>query len=145
MVVYQSSVLVPTVGPSLVDVTIAIQNIVALAGVQHGICTVFIRHTSASLFIQENTDPAVRIDFEHWLRWLAPEKPTFGTWTHTDEGPDDMPAHIRSAITRTSETIPILDGQLGLGLWQAVYVCEHRVGSHSRELLITVLGVGRRN
>jgi secondary thiamine-phosphate synthase enzyme len=102
-----------------------------------GVCTVFVRHTSASLVIQENADPAVLRDLERWMSELAPEA---RNWEHDDEGPDDMPAHARSALTRSSEAIPIVDGRLALGTWQALYLWEHRRRPHRRELVVSVVG-----
>jgi secondary thiamine-phosphate synthase enzyme len=101
-------------------------------------CTVFVRHTSASLVIQENADPAVLRGLGRWFGKVAPEE--IG-WVHHAEGPDDMPAHARGAITRTSESIPVSDGRLGLGTWQALYLWEHRARSHQRELTVHVTGV----
>lgn len=104
--------------------------------VREGLCTVFIRHTSASLLIQENADPSARRDLEAWIARYVPEgDPHF---THNDEGPDDMPSHIRAAITATSLSIPIIDGKLGLGTWQGIYVWEHRRAPHTREVLVHV-------
>jgi len=122
----------------LVEVTHEVRGIVRGSGVQTGLCTLFLRHTSASLVIQENADPAVRVDLERYLDRLAPDgDPLF---THVAEGDDDMPAHVKTALTRTSETIPILRGALALGTWQGLYVWEHRTGRHRRELLVHVLG-----
>jgi secondary thiamine-phosphate synthase enzyme len=98
---------------------------------------VFVRHTSASLVIQENADPAVLRDLERWLSELAPET---RPWEHDDEGPDDMPAHAKSALTRTNETIPISGGRLVLGTWQAVYLWEHRARPHQREVFVHLSG-----
>ncbi len=107
-----------------------------LAADGSGLCTVFIRHTSASLVIQETADPTVRRDFEAFFARLARDgDPLFA---HDDEGPDDMPAHIRAALTATSLSIPILDGRLGLGTWQAIYLWEHRLAPHAREVLVHV-------
>lgn len=101
-----------------------------------GLCTVFIRHTSASLIIQENADPSARRDLEAWMSRHVPEgDPHF---THTDEGPDDMASHIRAAITSTSLSIPIIGGRLGLGRWQGIYLWEHRRAPHTREVLVHV-------
>ena len=121
----------------LTDVTRSVAEVVEKSGVTQGLCSVFIQHTSASLLIQENADPSVRRDLEKWLSELAPES---RDWEHDDEGPDDMPAHARSALTRTSETIPVTSGRLALGTWQALYVWEHRRRSHLRRLVVTVMG-----
>jgi secondary thiamine-phosphate synthase enzyme len=104
--------------------------------VNDGICTVFIRHTSASLLIQENADPSAKRDLERWLNRLVPEDDPL--YTHTSEGPDDMPAHVKAALTMTSLSIPILDGRLTLGTWQGIYIWEHRAGSHVREIVVHV-------
>lgn len=125
-----------TPGKGLHDVTDRIAAVVAEAGVREGLCTVFIRHTSASLLIQEAADPSARRDLENWLDRLVPENdPHF---THTAEGPDDMPSHIKSALTATSLSIPIMDGKLGLGTWQGIYVWEHRVRGHDRRVIVHV-------
>ena len=110
------------------------RDVVRRAGLREGLCTVFIRHTSASLTIQENADPTARRDLEQWLNRLVPENdPLF---THTVEGPDDMPSHIKAALTATSLSIPIVDGKLGLGTWQGIFVWEHRRSRGSRTLLV---------
>jgi secondary thiamine-phosphate synthase enzyme len=98
---------------------------------------VFVQHTSASLVVQENADPAVLRDLDRWLSDLAPEA---RNWEHDAEGPDDMPAHARSAVTRTSETLPVHESQLALGTWQALYLWEHRASPHGRRLVVTVSG-----
>lgn len=101
-----------------------------------GLCTIFIRHTSASLLIQENADPSARHDLETWINRLVPENdPHF---THTDEGPDDMPSHIKAALTATSLSIPIIGGRLALGTWQGIYLWEHRRSPHTREVVVHV-------
>ena len=105
-------------------------------GVREGLCTLFIRHTSASLLIQENADPSARRDLEAWLSRRVPENDPL--YTHNDEGPDDMPAHVRAALTQTSLSIPIMDGSLALGRWQGVYLWEHRRGPHEREVVVHI-------
>jgi secondary thiamine-phosphate synthase enzyme len=124
-------------GPGLHDITAEVQAGVQRSGVRDGLCTVFVRHTSASLCIQENADPAVLRDLQKFLARIAPED---ADYEHDAEGPDDMPAHIRAAITRTCETIPIEAGRLALGTWQALYLWEHRRARHERTLLLTLLG-----
>jgi secondary thiamine-phosphate synthase enzyme len=120
------------------EITEAVSRVVAAAAVREGLCTVFIRHTSASLVIQENADPAVQRDLEAFLsRLVADGDPLF---THVAEGPDDMPSHVKAALTRTSEQIPIVDGRLGLGTWQGLYVWEHRSAPHRRTVLVHVAG-----
>jgi len=126
----------PGLGP--VDITLRVNRVVADARITTGLCTVFVRHTSASLVIQENADPSVQRDLNRWLSELAPES---RKWEHDDEGPDDMPAHAKSAITRTCETIPIMQGQLGLGTWQGLYLWEHRRSPHERQVIITCMGI----
>ena len=120
------------------EITDAVARVVEAAKVREGLCTVFIRHTSASLVIQENADPAVRRDLEAFLSRLVEEgDPLF---THDAEGPDDMPSHVKAALTRTSEQIPVVDGRLGLGTWQGIYVWEHRSAPHRRTVLVHVSG-----
>ena len=138
MKVHQRTLSVPTPGRGFHDVTGEVARVVAEAGVATGLCTVFLRHTSASLVIQENADPAVLRDLARWMEKLAPEG---GGYEHDAEGPDDMPAHLRAAITRSSESIPVTGGRLALGTWQAIYVWEHRRAAHRRELVVHVAGV----
>jgi secondary thiamine-phosphate synthase enzyme len=122
----------------LTDITREVRRVIEAAGVRTGLCTVFIRHTSASLVIQENADPAVLHDLESFLSRLVPDgDPHF---THVTEGDDDMPAHVKSALTRTSEQIPVQESALALGTWQALYVWEHRDGRRRREVAVHVLG-----
>jgi secondary thiamine-phosphate synthase enzyme len=134
----QSTLAVSTKGRGLYDVTDEVRRHVALAGVREGLCTVFIRHTSASLVIQENADPSVLRDLQRWIERIAPEDAK--AYEHDAEGLDDMPGHLRSAITRSSETIPIREGSLALGTWQAIYVWEHRSHAHERQIVVHVLG-----
>jgi secondary thiamine-phosphate synthase enzyme len=138
--VHQQRLQVPTRGRAFVDLTDRIAKVVTESGVRAGLCSVFLRHTSAGLLIQENADPAVRRDLARWMEWVAPEKPAFASWEHDAEGPDDMPSHVRTLLTRTSETIPVVEGRLALGTWQALWLWEHRAASHARELLVTVIG-----
>jgi secondary thiamine-phosphate synthase enzyme len=133
MNVVQHLLKVPTNGRGLYDVTGAVARIVASSGVREGLCTIFIRHTSASLVVQENADPAVLRDLEKWIEKIAPEDAR--AYEHAAEGPDDMPAHLRSAVTRASESIPVTNGALALGTWQALYVWEHRTASFRRDLV----------
>ena len=135
--VHQRALEIATRGRGLVDVTRAVADVVAGAGVPVGLCSIFVQHTSASLLIQENDDPAVLADLERWMTKLAPES---SAYEHHEEGPDDMPGHLRSAVTRTSETVPITDGRLALGTWQAIYLWEHRTAPHARRLVVTILG-----
>jgi secondary thiamine-phosphate synthase enzyme len=127
---------VQTKGPGLHEISREIEAVVARSGVEAGLATVFVRHTSASLVIQENADPSARRDLEAWLERLVPEDDPL--YTHTVEGPDDIPSHIKAALTATSLGIPILDGRLALGTWQGVYLWEHRRRGSARELVVHV-------
>lgn len=118
----------------LSEITDRVAEVVRASGVRQGLCTLFIRHTSASLLIQENADPSARRDLERWLERLVPEGDPL--YTHQSEGPDDMPAHIRSMLTATSLGIPILDGALALGTWQGIYLWEHRRYSSQRQVIV---------
>ena len=124
-------------GRGLHDVTAEVARVVADSGVTTGLCTVFLRHTSASLVIQENADPAVLRDLARWMDALAPEG---SHYEHDAEGPDDMPGHLRASITRSSEAIPVRDGALALGTWQAIYLWEHRSIRQRRELIVHIAG-----
>lgn len=135
--VLQEHLEIRTSGKSLVDITARLRAVVAASQVQTGLLTVFVCHTSASLIIQENADPAVRRDLERFFSDLVPEH---RNWEHDDEGADDMPAHARSALTRSSEAIPISQGRLVLGTWQGVYLWEHRERAHTRRLVVHVQG-----
>jgi secondary thiamine-phosphate synthase enzyme len=135
--VHQETIVVPTKGRGFYDVTAEARRVVAASGVTTGLLTAFLRHTSASLVVQENADPAVLRDLESWMSRLAPES---ATYEHDAEGPDDMPSHLRSAVTRVSESIPVTRGVLALGTWQALYVWEHRRAAHRRELVLHVAG-----
>jgi secondary thiamine-phosphate synthase enzyme len=129
---------VRTSGRGFVEITGAIASWLAGAGIASGLLTVFIQHTSASLLIQENADPDVVADLEGAFERLAPESPRL--YRHTMEGPDDMPAHIRAALTQSSLSIPIQGGRMALGTWQGVYVFEHRRHPHQRSVLLHVMG-----
>lgn len=134
----QQSITVRTTGRGSYDVTGDIEGLVRGCGVSTGICHVFIRHTSASLMLCENADPAVRRDLEVFMQRLAPDgDPDF---EHTEEGPDDMPAHVRSVLTQSDLNIPVADGHCSLGTWQGIYLWEHRLEPHSRTLVVTVQG-----
>lgn len=137
--VYQRAVSLQTGGRGLYDLTAEVERVVHESGVKTGLCTVFLKHTSASLLIQENADPAVLRDLARWMDRMAPED---SRYEHDAEGPDDMPSHLRSAITRSSESVPVADGKLGLGTWQAVYIWEHRQSGHRREAVVHVAGLG---
>ncbi len=135
---HQQILKIQTSGKSLSKITAKVQAVVAESGVQSGLCTVFVRHTSASLLIQENADPDVLRDLENFLAKLVPEDSQ--RYLHNAEGPDDMPAHIRSALTQTSEQIPVARGRLLLGTWQGIYLWEHRQHGHVREVVIHIAG-----
>ena len=129
-------IVVPTRGQGLVEITDLVAGVVHQSDVRDGLCTVFVRHTSASLVIQENADPSAARDLEAFLRRLVPEDDRL--WTHTAEGPDDMPSHVKAALTATSLGIPIVGGRLALGTWQGIYLWEHRRRPHRRTLLVHV-------
>lgn len=127
-----------TQGQGLYECTDQVESIVHGSSIREGLCCVFVQHTSASLIIQENADPSARRDLEAWLHRLVKERdPLF---THTAEGPDDMPAHIKAALTATSLVIPISQGRLTLGTWQGIYLWEHRSASHRRRLVVQLTG-----
>ena len=125
-------------GQGLYDITAQISSVVASSGVQDGLATVFIQHTSASLLIQENADPAVQADLQNWLSRLVLENDPL--YTHTQEGPDDMPAHIKGALTAVQVAVPVMQGSLALGVWQGVYLWEHRHSARTRSIIVNVMG-----
>lgn len=131
------SLLVNTTGPGLHDVTDRVTSWVDAQAIAQGLLTIFCRHTSASLLIQENAAPAVRRDLQRWIARLAPER---ADYEHDDEGPDDMPAHLRTVLTGVQLSIPIDQGGLMLGTWQGIYLFEHRRRPHARELALHLLG-----
>jgi secondary thiamine-phosphate synthase enzyme len=135
--IVSSHLAVQTPGAGFVDVTAEVARFVREARAKEGAVTLFIRHTSASLTIQENADPSVRDDLMTALDRLAPED---GGWTHDTEGADDMPAHIKTMLTASSLHIPVLDGELALGTWQAIYLIEHRRRPHRREIVLQFAG-----
>ena len=125
-----------TPGQGLHEITPQVVSVVSKAGIKEGLCTVFLRHTSASLVIQENADPSAKRDLERWLNRLVPEGDPF--YSHDAEGPDDMPSHVKSALTATSLSIPVMGGNLCLGTWQGIYLWEHRRRGSRRELVVHV-------
>ena len=127
----------PTPGQGLHDVTAPIARWTREQGLRDGLLTIFIRHTSASLLIQENASPAAARDLERWIARIAPESDAY---EHAEEGPDDMPAHLRAAITNTQLGIPLIDGRLALGKWQGVFLFEHRRAPHLRTLALHLIG-----
>jgi secondary thiamine-phosphate synthase enzyme len=137
--VTQETLTVATSGRGFHDLSAKVAAIVARSAVKTGLATVFVQHTSASLVIQENADPSVLRDLGRWLEKLAPEDSS--AYEHDAEGPDDMPGHLKSVITRASESIPIADGKLALGTWQAIYLIEHRSAPHERRVVVHVSGV----
>ncbi len=130
------SISIQTRGQGLHDITKDVQATVEETGVDDGLCTILVQHTSASLPIQENADPSARRDLEAWLSRLVSENDPI--YTHTAEGPDDMPSHIKAALTATTLSIPIVNGRLGLGTWQGIYLWEHRRHGSSRNCLVHV-------
>lgn len=136
---YQAKELtVPTRGRGLVDITDEVQRAVKGTGIRDGLCTLFLHHTSASLLISENADPVVQRDLEAFFSRLVKDgDPLF---QHDAEGPDDMPAHVRTVLTQVSLSVPVKDGQADLGTWQGVYVWEHRTSPHRRRVTVSVLG-----
>jgi len=136
--VSSEKITVATNGRGTFDITGEVQRIVSASGIDAGLCTVFVHHTSASLIVCENADPAVRSDLERFAaRWVPDGDPLF---EHVDEGPDDMPAHVRSVFTCTSIGIPVAGGRCDLGTWQGIYLWEHRAAPHLRRVTVTTVG-----
>lgn len=138
MIAYVETVTVATKGKGTYEITAELERVVRASGVQTGLVTVLIQHTSASLVIYENADPSARTDLHAYFERLAPEDDA--RYIHTAEGPDDTTSHLRMALTRTSESIPISQGRLMLGTWQGIFVFEHRRSPHRRKLAVSVLG-----
>ena len=132
-----AEIVISTMGKGMTEITVAAGDFVAAQDLRSGLLTVFCRHTSASLLIQENADPDVRTDLERFFARVAPEG---GDYVHAAEGPDDMPAHIRAALTQTQLSIPIVGGRLALGTWQGIYLFEHRRWPHRRQVVLHVIG-----
>ena len=137
MALYQKILEINTSPKSFLDITEDVQTFVSESGLDKGICNLFIKHTSASLVIQENYDPSVRQDFETIFSKLVPED---FPYVHNMEGKDDMPAHVRSALTSTSEAVPVVNGKLSLGTWQGIYIWEHRDQRHIRKVTVSMVG-----
>ena len=138
MKVHQARFTVRTSRQGLYEITDPVADALKHSGLKRGVASVFCQHTSCSLVIMENADASARRDLEGWLNRLVPEDdPHF---EHTMEGPDDMPSHIKMALTRTSETVPFSEGQLALGTWQGIYLWEHRRAAHARQLIVTIIG-----
>ena len=129
---------VKTRGKGTYDVTGEVERIVSESGIQTGTVTVMVQHTSCSLVIYENADASARDDLHQFFEHLVPEDLPF--YVHTYEGPDDTTSHLRMALTRTSESIPVMEGRLMLGTWQGIYLFEHRVAAHSRRIVVSVIG-----
>ncbi|MFL6618406.1 MAG: secondary thiamine-phosphate synthase enzyme YjbQ [Povalibacter sp.] len=136
--VVRDSIRIHTRGRSFESLTERVAEIVRRAGISEGLCNVFVQHTSASLLISENADPAVQRDLERFMQKIAPDGSA--EYEHDAEGPDDMPAHIRSVLTASSLSVPVNGGRLDLGTWQGIYLWEHRHSRHSREIIVTVVG-----
>jgi secondary thiamine-phosphate synthase enzyme len=133
-----TTLIVATPGRGLIEITSAVREWVAQSGVEQGLLTLFIRHTSASLLIQENADPTVREDLDRFFARLVPDGDAL--FRHDDEGPDDMPAHIRAALINVQLTIPVIATRIALGTWQGIYVWEHRLRPHRREVALHLIG-----
>lgn len=136
--IHHASLRVATRGKGTTDLTHEVAAVVRASGIRQGLANVFLRHTSASLVIYENADPTARTDLHAFFERLVPDDSK--GFTHTDEGPDDMTSHLRMVLTRTSEQIPVVDGRLALGTWQGIFLFEHRLQPHTREVLVTVIG-----
>ncbi|HLW36173.1 MAG TPA: secondary thiamine-phosphate synthase enzyme YjbQ [Chthoniobacterales bacterium] len=137
MQVLHDRLVISTKGKGTCEITDDIQSKIDKSGVRDGTVTVFVQHTSCSLTMMENAAPAARRDVERFFEELVPED---ADYEHDDEGPDDMPSHIRMVLTRTSETIPIVDGKLQLGTWQGIFLFEHRLAPHRRQVHLTIIG-----
>ena len=138
MAVHSAEFTFSTTGKGTYEITDKVRSVVASAGIDVGTVTVFVQHTSASLVIMENADPSARTDLEAFFDHLVPEDTPY--FIHTYEGPDDMPSHIRMALTRSSEVIPVIGGQATLGTWQGIFLFEHRHAPHTRKISIVVQG-----
>jgi secondary thiamine-phosphate synthase enzyme len=138
ILMFQEQIEVMTRGRGTTNISTEVEAIIRKAGLDSGLCHIFVHHTSASLMLCENADPRVRVDLETFMSRLVPDgDPEF---IHDDEGPDDMPAHVRTVLTQTGLSIPIINGRSGLGTWQGVYLWEHRTHPHRRRITITILG-----
>jgi secondary thiamine-phosphate synthase enzyme len=136
--VQSKHLIVTTSGKGTYEITDQVESVLRDAGANNGIVTVFVQHTSCSLIVMENADPTARRDLEEFFDRLVPEDADY--FEHQSEGSDDMPSHIRSVLTRTSETIPIVDGRLQLGTWQGIFIFEHRRAPHRRKVMVTIIG-----
>ncbi len=136
--VYQETINITTSGRGTIELTRDVEKIITQSGINVGVCNVFIQHTSASLVLCENADPTVRIDMETFMSHLVPDGNSM--FKHTTEGPDDMPAHMRSVLTDCSLSLPVSNGRCALGIWQGIYLWEHRTRAHQRKISVTVYG-----
>ncbi len=136
--IFQETVVIATEPRSTINITNQVQSMVAKSGVTIGTCHVFVQHTSASIMLCENADPDVRTDLETFMQHLVPDGDSM--FLHQDEGPDDMSAHIRTVLTNPDVTMPITQGQCDLGIWQGVYLWEHRTHRYNRRVIITIIG-----
>jgi len=138
MKIYHDQLEIPTNGKGLYEITDQVQSKINKCGVRNGMATVFAQHTSCSLIIMENADPTARRDLEEFFDRLVPEDADY--FVHSSEGSDDMPSHIRMVLTRTSETVPIVNGKIHLGTWQGIFLFEHRRAPHRRKAVVTIIG-----
>jgi secondary thiamine-phosphate synthase enzyme len=138
MAAHADSFMIATKGKGTYEITEACEQIVRASGISTGTATVFVQHTSCSLVIYENADPSARTDLHAFFDHLVPEDTPY--FVHTHEGPDDMPSHLRMALTRTGEVIPVVRGRLALGTWQGIYLFEHRRAPHRRSIVVSVVG-----
>ena len=136
--VHQQQLRFPTRGRGTFDISREVDQVIHDSGIKQGVCQVFIHHTSASLILCENADPAVRTDLEAFMKKIVPDGDNM--FQHTDEGPDDMPAHVRTVLTQSSLSIPVAGGKDTLGTWQGIYLWEHRTHPHNRKITVTVMG-----
>lgn len=139
MINHQNQLSITTEGRGSIDITDKINDYVSQSKCQNGLCHIFVKHTSASIILCENYDPQVRKDLERFMDDIVPDG--YAGFKHTAEGPDDMPAHIRTILTQSNLSVPIRDNQLDLGTWQGIYLWEHRLQGHRRQLTITITGV----
>ena len=138
MAVFQKNLTFRTVGKGTVEITGEVQEVLRSSGLQFGTASIFVQHTSCSLVIMENADPSARRDLEVFMDDLVPDN--YPKFIHTHEGPDDMPSHIKMALTRTTEVIPFSNGKLTLGTWQGIFLWEHRVQPHNRRIVLSMQG-----
>jgi len=136
--VHQQQLRFPTRGRGTMNISREVEDVIRDSGIQQGICQIFIHHTSASLILCENADPTVRTDLERFMKKVVPDGDTM--FQHIDEGPDDMPAHVRTVLTQSSLSIPVDHGRDTLGTWQGIYLWEHRTHPHQRRITVTVMG-----